>query len=570
MGPSKKKLVFFLLLLILIIAVFFRFWQLAEIPPGLYPDIAMNGTNALEALKTGHFQLFYQDNNGREGLFINLIALCFLILGPSVLAIKLVAAIFGTLTVLGLYLLTKELFRHLGIGENLNDPTFTEVPAGKQNSKIGNYELIALFSSFFLAISFWHVNFSRIGFRAISMPFFAVWSFYFLFKALSSQRLASYNMLLAGLFFGLGFHTYIAFRVAPLILVPILIIQIARYWPIFKNVDAKKFWRSWIIFFAALVLAAAPMAFYFFGHRADFFGRTNQVSIFSSASPIKTLAESTIKTLGQFVIRGDSNWRHNLSGSPQILWLLIPFFLIGFFYSLFQIFKKKNYHKENLSLLTCHWTLIVFWGAMLLPVILTNEGVPHALRSIGAIVPTFIFTGLGFWLFISKIDSWIRPHKQSFFAYNFIGIGLIILFLLAAGVLEYNRYFIAWAQNPEVRGAFTQKFVDEANYLNSLPSDVKKYVVVNEGGVPVPYPDGIPMPAQTIMFLTRINKPSTNITYLKIDQFNQLLDMHYTMPTAILLMEYDKSLFAKLQFNFPNGQIEINKTEDFAIFKLDF
>src|SRR3989344_8126331 len=60
---------------ILIIAAFFRLWQLDSIPPGLFPDEAMNGNNAFEALHGGGFKIFYRENNGREGLFINIQAL---------------------------------------------------------------------------------------------------------------------------------------------------------------------------------------------------------------------------------------------------------------------------------------------------------------------------------------------------------------------------------------------------------------------------------------------------------------------------------------------------------------
>ena len=66
----------FLIMAILIIASFFRFYNLSTMPPGLYPDEAMNGNNALQALRTappaGGFKVFYPENAGREGLFINI------------------------------------------------------------------------------------------------------------------------------------------------------------------------------------------------------------------------------------------------------------------------------------------------------------------------------------------------------------------------------------------------------------------------------------------------------------------------------------------------------------------
>jgi predicted membrane-bound mannosyltransferase len=62
----------FWLFLIVSIALFLRTYHLTELPPGLYPDEAMNGDNTMHALHTGAWSVFYPENNGREGLFINI------------------------------------------------------------------------------------------------------------------------------------------------------------------------------------------------------------------------------------------------------------------------------------------------------------------------------------------------------------------------------------------------------------------------------------------------------------------------------------------------------------------
>ena len=159
---AKRKVLIFLLVIIAI-AAFFRLWQLDLIPPGLYPDEAINGNEAI----SNPGKIFYPENNGREGLFINLIAGSFSIFGISVWSIRIISALIGILTVLGLYLLTKELF----------------------NQDENGSRFIALLASFFLAVSFWHVNFSRIGFRAILVPLILVFTFYFLSEGFRSQRM---------------------------------------------------------------------------------------------------------------------------------------------------------------------------------------------------------------------------------------------------------------------------------------------------------------------------------------------------------------------------------------------
>ncbi|MCD6086119.1 4-amino-4-deoxy-L-arabinose transferase, partial [bacterium] len=105
-----KKNSIIILIIIFLLASFFRFYNLERIPPGLYPDEAANGNDALEALKTGNFKVFYQDNNGREGLFINLISYSIKYLGLKPVSIRIISAIIGSLTIFGIYLLTKTLF----------------------------------------------------------------------------------------------------------------------------------------------------------------------------------------------------------------------------------------------------------------------------------------------------------------------------------------------------------------------------------------------------------------------------------------------------------------------------
>src|SRR5258708_2904272 len=190
--PLRRRLI--LLAGVLMLAIFFRTYRLAAVPPGLYPDEALNGTDALRAIGTGQWSVFYPENGGREGLFINLQGLALKWTGarePWVL--RSVSAIFGVLTVLGIYLLGAEMF---GAG-------------------------IALVAAFLAATGFWPVNFSRIGFRAISAPFWLTWALYFLLLADRKTRIRAAFWKVAvisaagGACFGLGFHSYIAYRVSP-------------------------------------------------------------------------------------------------------------------------------------------------------------------------------------------------------------------------------------------------------------------------------------------------------------------------------------------------------------------
>ena len=86
----KKRYIILILAFILLLGFFFRFYKLSSIPPGLYPDEAINGNDAWHALQNKNFQFFYPENNGREGLFINLISLSFALLKPSIFSLKII------------------------------------------------------------------------------------------------------------------------------------------------------------------------------------------------------------------------------------------------------------------------------------------------------------------------------------------------------------------------------------------------------------------------------------------------------------------------------------------------
>lgn len=507
----------YLLLIILIIASFFRLYNLSgtnSAPPGLYPDEAINGNNASEALDTGDFKIFYPENNGREGLFINIQAMFIKVFENEPWVLRLPSAIFGILTVLGIYLFSATLFNNASIG---------------------------LLSAFFTAISFWHINFSRIGFRAIMAPFLLVWAFYLLILAINKNntvnkplRADNPSWLLsafAGLIYGAGFYSYIAYRATPLL---ILIIFLIYYFksraPVIARSPAKRgvvipfsvipgltrnpdlvnkkhkedVWEVFRIFALFIFISILPLTAYFIQNPQDFIGHASQLSVSNSASPLKDLGSNILKTAGMFNFSGDTNWRHNFAGKPELYWPIGILFLIGLT-SVFKISKSQypisnkifNFKFPKLGIRNWELGILTAWLAIAaLPVIISNEGIPHALRSILMIPPVFILAGVGtlklYELLINKIPGFYHKHdklvKNSF---------LLICALLITQ--SYNYYFIEWGNNSNVEYAFRQSYVDMGEMLNSLPKETMKYVVVENGGVNV---RGIPMPAQTVMFIT--------------------------------------------------------------------
>jgi len=507
--PSKHIIA---LIVIIALAVFFRFWQFTSIPPGLYQDEAMNGADALTSLKTGDYKVFYTNNNGREGMIVWLDALAIKLFGAAPAALRLFPAIAGVLAVLGLYFLAKALF-------------------GAE---------IALASSFFMAVSFWAINFSRIGFRAGLMLPFLIWSFYFLLRGFKLSETASVNsrnqkspisgikafldFIIAGILFGLGFYTYISFRFAP-------ILALLAFGPIIFKKGAKKNLIGVLVFIAAAFLVALPMGLYFLNNPADFFGRASEVSIFSQNSPLRVLAINTAKTLGMFNIAGDFNGRHNYAGAPELFLPMGLLFLLGIWLSV------KRFAFGNKFLLS--WLAI-----FLLPNILTTEGNPHALRALGAMPAAMIFSGIGLvWLYkkIQNAIQLLRLKKETFL--------FLVVFLFFTAAYNYNQYFNLWAFNPNTLSAFSYDQVQIAGYLNSLPKETEKYAIWDAADRATD--NGLPVSAQTVYFLT-IEK--NKINYLKSDELNKI--KLGENGTVIAPLYFDLNLLHNLNKELPQSKIK--------------
>lgn len=488
------------LLLILLFGAFLRLHSLSEFPPGLYPDEAMNGNNALEAIHGAvPFKMFYPENNGREGLFINIQAffLNFFIRQTGTIEawmLRVPSALFGIFTLLGIFLLTREMLKFAG------EKALRAVP---------------LLATFFAAASFWHVNFSRIGFRAIMAPFFLTWGLYLLFVALEwlrnrNERPFSRMLpFIAGFVYGLGFHSYIAYRVTPLLVLGIFV------WIWLNRTIHKRFWNLFVWFTIGGLCAVLPLVVFFINHPQDFLGRTSQISVFSSATPLWDLLKNIGLTLGSFFVYGDGNWRHNISGRPLLSPPVALFFLLGIVL-LFRLLWK-TFRKNKAALGEHGWAppLLVSgsWIAVgSLPVVISNEGIPHALRSILIIPPIMIISAIGCIHFFSVLK---RRFGASGKGRALIVIAPLVLALV--GFDGYWSYFHVWGKDPNTPAAFANNYVAIAQELNLLPSELPKYVVVEAGGTDV---RGIPMPAQTVMFLTDTFLPA----------FQTAKNIHYILP----------------------------------------
>lgn len=494
---------------IILIAFFLRFYNIENVPAGVYPDEATNGTDALLANETGNYKWFYTNNYGREGLFMNLIAFAIKFFGPTVLGLKIWSIIFGTLTVLGTFLLSKELFK-------------------------GSWRA-GLISAYLTAFSFWAINFSRISFRAIMLPAVLVFSFYFFFRGLRTRHY--WHFLLSGLIFGIGLHTYIAFRIAPAIFVVLFFGLLLT-----KERLIGKYWKQAIVFVVAIFISAAPILWDFYQHPEYFQSRSSSISVFSPevnrGRPLQTLLKSVGLSLVKFNFYGDQNWRHNYPPYPVLhpavglSFLVGIIYLIGKFFHLAILRLRHGVRDEKLYI---YLFLLAWFFIMLAPEFLTEEGLPHALRSIGTLPAVYIIATIPILWLLGKRQEFSHTLKSSI-------VPILIITLAFVGIFNTLKYHVFWANNPQQHGAFNENYKNMARYLNSLPAGTHKYVLANGEGRDME--DGLPVSAQVIKFLGYDKDNSINFT-------RETEKIVLEKPSVLVMMRYDQGIADNLKKKYP-------------------
>lgn len=98
---------------ILLLAVFFRLWNLPDLPTGLHSD-EITTIRLAEASRQGGITVFYNvQGEGHEALYPTILALSTAFTGVGTLGYRLVAALAGVITVALIYTLGVRLFGHL-------------------------------------------------------------------------------------------------------------------------------------------------------------------------------------------------------------------------------------------------------------------------------------------------------------------------------------------------------------------------------------------------------------------------------------------------------------------------
>ncbi|MDP3795363.1 MAG: hypothetical protein Q8R13_05610 [bacterium] len=543
-----KRVSLLLLLATLLIGGAFRFYLIKDVPLGLAPEEAAYGNYALEAIATGDVRLFYPELGISAGVFVNLLAFALNVLGNAPWVLRLVSALVGTITMLGVYLVAKELFyKRVSDGRTLGIPYA---------------DTIALTAAFFLAASFWHISFSRLGLSVILLPFFAAFSMYFLLRGLRTGHVA--ELIGAGAFTGLGFYGSGFFYT----MLPVFALPLGRaLWRWYRRDEAAiPVERSW----TRLGCAPCAVTLFLFVALVVALPVTLQMiqapEVMAEAAGESAAGLHIVRTLQMLFLQGDCDWRYNLACQPALAGVPAFFAAAGLAATAFTLFKGRGWEQFVSALLG------IWFVSALLPAILTPRHVPDALGALGAVVPTMLIAAFGAASLLAYALGWLEMHKSGYpersgqllRIQREIILALPLLLLIVA-LQTHRAYFIDWAYQPQTYDALGTPLVHIGQYLNDAPPEAKKYVVANIRNTSEAT---FPMPLHTVMFVTNTfperERSAKRFTYLVPG--DNLARIVRGEPTVIIPLDgYDRDFIAAVRRNFPEFKLTV--PGDFLVFQ---
>lgn len=435
----NRSLALLVMILCLLIASVLRWHALEQAPPGVHYDEGANGILAGDIGLRGERPIFIPSYTGKEVLFFYPAGLLMSLIGETTFTLRFTASLFGLLTIAATYWLGREMLAD---------------------------RRVAILAASLLAISFWHILFSRLGFRAITQPLLQALMLASLLRGI--KRESRHWLIVSGIFLGLSAYTYLAVRIFPLLLLIGLL-------PLLPYAFRKR--TSQLTLVAGIgALVLLPLAAYFISNPDAFWVRIGQVA--PAGNPSATLLSSYIKSLGMLFVAGDPYWRFNLPGRALFNGLWGGFLLVGWLVLLWR-WRSNWYDWQKSAILI----LIINPFIMILPTALaTGEILPSNLRAIGLIPFIFYLPALGLIALLEQLANLFRrpdfplstrlQQLRLLRSYDVNYPVIATLILAVGGIMTTQTYFVDWAQRTDVYFETDADLSAIASYLDSeLASD---------------------------------------------------------------------------------------------------
>lgn len=408
-----KRYVF--LIGIIFLAGFLRFYHLTSVPPALNSDEVAIGYNAYSMLKTGKDEYgnrlpltFRSFDDYKMPVYVYMVTGSMAVFGKSDFAVRFPSALFGTLTVVLTYFLVRELFR--------------------------KNQVLPLVASGLLAISPWHLMFSRAGYEANVSVFFIVFSVVCLLRGLKK----GIYIPLAAVLLSLSIWTYHTSR----IFVPLLLLGfLSIYW--------KDFWKQKTYIIIGIILGLL-LLFPIMKMTLSLEGQMRAIGVSSFSNPddlkssiSRIIVDSknnlsvysffhnrrfeyaTIYLRGyfshfdlNFLFLDKSIERYRAPGVGLLYLFELPLLFVGLF-SLFRNWSKSS------GLILC-WLLAAPVAAAF------TLQLPHPVRTIVFLPVLQIIVALG----VVEVLSKIKKRASYIFAFIFVAFSILNV------VYFFHQYFV--------------------------------------------------------------------------------------------------------------------------------
>jgi len=375
------------LILIIALSAFLRIFMLGDLP-ALNADEAAIGYNAYSLIETGldehgnswpiHFQSF---NDYKPGLFFYVVLPFVKLLGLSIWAVRIPGALIGVLNIFAIWILVREIW-----------------PDKK-------YKPFALLSALLLAVSPWHIHFSRGAWEVNAATLLMTLGVIFFLKGLKDSKYFSISVIS----FVASLYTYHSARViVPLLGIALIVVYSKK---LFKLKNKKNFFGSGLLGFVLLV----PLLVSILGPAVG--ARASGVSIFSDRGPvdrinIKRGEHDDLNSLSAKIVHNKPveyalNFSENylehfwgeflfLSGDDIQRNKVPEFGLLYLFQFPLIIFALYLISRNNKN-----WAVILSWLAISpIAASLTFQS-PHALRAQNMVIPLTIISAYGLFILLN-------------------------------------------------------------------------------------------------------------------------------------------------------------------------
>jgi hypothetical protein len=393
-----------LVLLIVALGFALRAYHADSIPGGFHGDEgewAMDAVGILEGRRVPPFGTGWDQH---PSLFSYLQALFMKVFGMNVVGVRMLSAVAGMLTVLALYLLVRRMF--------------------------GSWA--ALVAAFLLAVSHWHIHFSRLAMNDIEVALFTTLIIYFLYRGVESSRPLDY--CLSGMSLGLAFYFGNKSQ-----LLPPLITLVFLYLVIVRRGFLRHQWRNIFVFGIVALITFAPLGMFYARHGWQGFllNRVQNRFIFNNLDRLyatygttevwDVLRMQAERAVLMFNYYSDASGFYSFTHEPVLDFFTAALYVLGLAYSIYH-WKDTRY-----ALLVC-WYVLILQGTLL------SIDPPQAHRIIALIPVPFAFAAVAVEQFrgeLVKVASWRKALYSAL---------PLALFLGVVGYVNIDNYFVRYAE----------------------------------------------------------------------------------------------------------------------------